>query len=150
MTDITEVKKLIALSPEGARLLGADVYRQRTQCRIDSAAQVALPDGTTVISFRLFPEGGPQAGRAGKSRSVAVGRGVNMADLTAAKKTLNLRVAAGTKKALSRIAGELGVVAVQGRYAGEPSISQLVDMIAAGKLVVVRRDNEGDNVQQGS
>ncbi|WP_299314044.1 hypothetical protein [uncultured Halomonas sp.] len=71
-----------------------------------------------------------------------------MADLTAAKKTLNLRVAAGTKKALSRIAGELGVVAVQGRYAGEPSISQLVDMVATGELMIVRKDkdNEGDNI----
>ncbi len=51
---------------------------------------------------------------------------------------LNLRVASRTKESLRRIAGELGIVATQGRYTGEPSISEMVDMIAGGELTVTR------------
>jgi len=134
MADIAAAKRLIALSPEGARLLGAGVYRQCAQCRIDSAAQVALADGTTNYTEQ-------------ERRVIAEAIG-NEDDDQQPAQTLNLRVAAGTKEALSRLAGDLGVVAVQGRYAGEPSISQLVDMVAAGELQVVRKDkdNEGDNI----
>lgn len=68
--DISQVKRLIALSPEGARLLGIGVYRQCSQARIDIAAQAALADpeaGYTPEERRAIM--GAISGEAGELRS---------------------------------------------------------------------------------
>ena len=45
--NIENAKRLIALSPDGLRLLGAGVYRPCHQGRYNIAAEAALADGST-------------------------------------------------------------------------------------------------------
>lgn len=46
MPTISDAKQLIALSPEGLRILGAGVYRPCYQGRYNAAAEAALQDST--------------------------------------------------------------------------------------------------------
>lgn len=59
MPTIGDAKRLVALSPEGARLLGAGVYRPCHQGRYNAAAEAALSDetvGYTPEERRLIAE----------------------------------------------------------------------------------------------
>jgi len=59
MATIGDAKRLVALSPEGARLLGAGVYRPCHQGRYNAAAEAALRDeaaGYTQEERRLIAE----------------------------------------------------------------------------------------------
>jgi hypothetical protein len=59
MVTIGDAKRLIALSPEGLRILGAGVYKPCYQGRYNAAAEGALSDGTvkyTPEERRLIAE----------------------------------------------------------------------------------------------
>lgn len=50
MATIGNAKRLIALSPEGLRILGAGVYKPCFQGRYNAAAEGALSDGTVAYT----------------------------------------------------------------------------------------------------
>ena len=52
---------------------------------------------------------------------------------------MTLRVRAGGKERLREIAAGFGAVSKSGVRAGEPSVSELLDMVISGELVIVRK-----------